>query len=60
MRRSSPLILVLLGEGEVPVRDMLALLSATGRYGGFSGAQEFRRAAAALKDLLRELCLQWQ
>jgi sugar phosphate isomerase/epimerase len=31
-----------------------------GRFGGFSGPQEFRRAARALKDLLGSLGIPWQ
>jgi len=63
------------GRGDGEVRETLAALAASGfsgyaslephlaaagRYGGFSGPQEFRRAAAALKDLLRELSIPWQ
>jgi sugar phosphate isomerase/epimerase len=63
------------GQGDGEVRETLAALAASGftgyaslephlaeagRYGGFSGAQEFRRAATALKDLLRELSIPWQ
>jgi sugar phosphate isomerase/epimerase len=63
------------GQGDGEVRETLAALAASGftgyaslephlaeagRYGGFSGAQEFRRAATALKDLLRELSIAWQ
>ena len=63
------------GQGDGEVRETLAALAASGfsgyaslephlaeagRYGGFSGAQEFRRAAAALKGLLRELSIPWQ
>jgi len=63
------------GQGDGEVRETLAALAASGfsgyaslephlaeagRYGGFSGAQEFRRAAAALKGLLRELSITWQ
>ena len=63
------------GQGDGEVRETLAALAASGfsgyaslephlaeagRYGGFSGAQEFRRAAVALKDLLRELSISWQ
>jgi sugar phosphate isomerase/epimerase len=63
------------GQGDGQVRETLAALAASGfsgyaslephlaeggRYGGFSGAQEFRRAAVALKDLLRELSIPWQ
>ena len=55
------------GQGDGEVRETLAALAASGfsgyaslephlaeagRYGGFSGAQEFRRAASALKGLL--------
>jgi sugar phosphate isomerase/epimerase len=35
-------------------------LGQTGRYGGFSGPQEFRRAAQALKALLDELSITYQ
>jgi sugar phosphate isomerase/epimerase len=63
------------GQGDGEVRETLAALAASGfsgyaslephlaeagRFGGFSGAQEFRRAAAALKGLLRELSIPWQ
>ena len=63
------------GQGDGEVRETLAALAAsgfsgyaslephlaeTGRYGGFSGAQEFRRAAGALKGLLGELSIPWQ
>jgi sugar phosphate isomerase/epimerase len=63
------------GQGDGEVRETLTALAASGfagyaslephlaeagRYGGFSGAQEFRRAATALKDLLRELAIPWQ
>ena len=63
------------GQGDGEVRETLAALAASGfsgyaslephlaeagRYGGFSGAQEFRRAATALKGLLRELSVPWQ
>jgi sugar phosphate isomerase/epimerase len=63
------------GQGDGEVRETLAALAASGftgyaslephlaeagRYGGFSGAQEFRRAATALKGLLRELSIPWQ
>ena len=63
------------GQGDGEVRETLAALAASGfsgyaslephlaeagRYGGFSGAQEFRRAAAALKGLLGELSIPWQ
>ena len=63
------------GQGDGEVRETLAALAASGfsgyaslephlaeagRYGGFSGAQEFRRAAGALKGLLGELSIPWQ
>jgi sugar phosphate isomerase/epimerase len=63
------------GQGDGEVRETLAALAASGfsgyaslephlaeagRYGGFSGPQEFRRAAGALKGLLRELSIPWQ
>ena len=63
------------GQGDGEVRETLAALAASGfsgyaslephlaeagRYGGFSGAQEFRRAASALKGLLGELSIPWQ
>jgi sugar phosphate isomerase/epimerase len=63
------------GQGDGEVRETLAALAGSGfsgyvslephlaeagRYGGFSGAQEFRRAATALKGLLRELSIPWQ
>ena len=63
------------GQGDGEVRETLAALAASGfsgyaslephlaeagRYGGFSGAHEFRRAAAALKGLLDELSIPWQ
>jgi sugar phosphate isomerase/epimerase len=63
------------GQGDGEVRETLAALAASGfsgyaslephlaeagRYGGFSGAQEFRRAATALKGLLGELSIPWQ
>jgi sugar phosphate isomerase/epimerase len=63
------------GQGDGEVRETLAALAASGfsgyaslephlaeggRFGGFSGTQEFRRAAAALKGLLRELSIPWQ
>ena len=63
------------GQGDGEVRETLAALTASGfsgyaslephlaeagRYGGFSGAQEFRRAAGALKGLLGELSIPWQ
>jgi sugar phosphate isomerase/epimerase len=35
-------------------------LAQAGRFGGFSGPQEFRRAARALKDLLGSLSIPWQ
>jgi sugar phosphate isomerase/epimerase len=63
------------GQGDGEVRETLAALAgsgfagyaslephlaAAGRYGGFSGAQEFRRAARALKELLADLSIPWQ
>ncbi len=63
------------GQGDGEVRETLAALAASGfsgyvslephlaealRYGGFSGPQEFSRAAAALKGLLSELSVPWQ
>lgn len=63
------------GQGDGQVRETLAALAASGfsgyaslephlaeagRFGGFSGAQEFRRAAGALKGLLRELSIPWE
>ena len=63
------------GQGDGEVRETLAALAASGfsgyaslephlaaggRFGGFSGAQEFRRAVTALKDLLGELSIPWQ
>jgi sugar phosphate isomerase/epimerase len=63
------------GQGDGEVRETLAALATSGfsgyaslephlaeagRYGGFSGAQEFRRAASALKGLLDELSIPWQ
>jgi sugar phosphate isomerase/epimerase len=63
------------GQGDGEVRETLTALAASGfsgyaslephlaeagRYGGFSGAQEFRRAATALKGLLGELSIPWQ
>jgi sugar phosphate isomerase/epimerase len=63
------------GQGDGEVRETLAALAASGfsgyaslephlaeagRFGGFSGAQEFRRAAEALKGLLRELSIPWE
>jgi hypothetical protein len=35
-------------------------LGLAGRFGGFSGPEEFRRAARALKDLLGELSVSWR
>jgi sugar phosphate isomerase/epimerase len=34
-------------------------LAQAGRYGGFSGPQEFRRASRALKSILNELAIPW-
>jgi sugar phosphate isomerase/epimerase len=63
------------GQGDGQVRETLAALAASGfsgyaslephlaeagRYGGFSGAREFRRAATALKGVLGELSIPWQ
>jgi sugar phosphate isomerase/epimerase len=63
------------GQGDGQVRQTLAALrdsgfegyyslephlAAAGRYGGFSGPDGFRRAAQALKALLRELSIPWQ
>ena len=63
------------GQGDGEVRETLTALATSGfsgyaslephlaeagRYGGFSGAQEFRRAATALKGLLSELSIPWQ
>jgi sugar phosphate isomerase/epimerase len=63
------------GQGDGEVRETLAALAASGfsgyaslephlaeggRFGGFSGPEEFCRAAAALKGLLRELSIPWQ
>ena len=35
-------------------------LATAGRFGGFSGPDDFRRAAQALKALLTELSIPWQ
>jgi len=35
-------------------------LAASGRFGGFSGPDDFRRASRALKDLLADLSVPWQ
>ena len=63
------------GQGDGEVRQTLAALAASGfsgyaslephlaeagQFGGFSGAQEFRRAVGALKGLLRELSIPWE
>jgi sugar phosphate isomerase/epimerase len=63
------------GQGDGQVRETLSALrdsgfegyvslephlGQAGRYGGFSGPQEFRRAARALKALLDELSISWQ
>ena len=63
------------GQGDGEVRETLTALADSGfsgyaslephlaeagRHGGFSGAQEFRRAATALKGLLAELSIPWQ
>jgi sugar phosphate isomerase/epimerase len=63
------------GQGDGEVRETLAALAASGfsgyaslephlaeagQFGGFSGAQEFRRAVGALKGLLRELSIPWE
>ncbi len=63
------------GQGDGQVRETLAALrddgfsgyvslephlATAGRFGGFSGPDGFRRAAGALKDLLRELSITWQ
>jgi sugar phosphate isomerase/epimerase len=62
------------GQGDGQVRETLAALrdsgfqgylslephlAMAGRYGGFSGADEFRRAARSLKDLLADLSVPW-
>jgi sugar phosphate isomerase/epimerase len=63
------------GQGDGEVRQTLAALrdsgfagyvslephlGQAGRYGGFSGPEGFRRAAGALKGLLRELSVPWR
>jgi len=63
------------GQGDGQVRETLAALAASGfdgylslephlatggRFGGFSGPDDFRRAAQALKALLGELSIPWQ
>ena len=63
------------GEGDGEVRETLTALrdsqfegyvslephlAEAGRFGGFSGPAEFRRAAQALKALLAELSIPWQ
>ncbi len=63
------------GQGDGQVRETLAALrdsgfasylslephlAMAGRFGGFSGADGFRLASAALKGLLAELSVQWQ
>ena len=63
------------GQGDGQVRETLSALrdsgfegyvslephlGQSGRYGGFSGPQGFRRAAQALKALLDELSISWQ
>jgi sugar phosphate isomerase/epimerase len=63
------------GQGDGQVRETLAALrdsgfagylslephlAMAGRFGGFSGADGFRIASGALKDLLAELSVQWQ
>jgi sugar phosphate isomerase/epimerase len=63
------------GQGDGQVRDTLAALRDSGfagylslephlvmagRYGGFSGADGFRLASAALKELLADLSVQWR
>jgi len=63
------------GQGDGQVRETLAELrdsgfhgylslephlAVAGEYGGFSGADGFRRAARALKALLADLSVQWQ
>jgi sugar phosphate isomerase/epimerase len=35
-------------------------LATAGRFGGFSGPEGYRRAAAALKELLAELSIPWR
>ena len=63
------------GQGDGQVRETLDALNSSGfagyvslephlaqagRFGGFSGPQEFRRAAQALKALLSDLSIHWQ
>jgi sugar phosphate isomerase/epimerase len=63
------------GQGDGQVRETLSALgnegfegylslephlAEAGRYGGYSGAEDFRRAARALKELLSELSLPWR
>jgi sugar phosphate isomerase/epimerase len=63
------------GQGDGQVRETLDALNGSGfagyvslephlaqggRFGGFSGPQEFRRAARALKALLSDLSIPWQ
>jgi sugar phosphate isomerase/epimerase len=63
------------GQGDGQVRETLSALGSegfegflslephlaeAGRYGGYSGAEDFRRAARALKELLSELSLPWR
>jgi sugar phosphate isomerase/epimerase len=63
------------GQGDGQVRDTLTALRDSGfagylslephlvmagRFGGFSGAEGFRLASGALKELLAELSMQWQ
>ena len=63
------------GQGDGQVRETLSALGSegfegylslephlaeAGRYGGYSGAEDFRRAARALKGLLSELSLPWR
>jgi sugar phosphate isomerase/epimerase len=63
------------GQGDGQVRETLSALGSEGfegylslephlagggRYGGFSGAEGFRHAARALKELLGELSLPWR
>jgi sugar phosphate isomerase/epimerase len=63
------------GQGDGQVRETLAALrdsgfagyvslephlAAAGRFGGFSGPDDFRRAARALKALLGELSIPWR
>jgi sugar phosphate isomerase/epimerase len=63
------------GEGDGEVRETLAALrdsgfegylslephlAEAGRFGGYSGPEEFRRAARALKTLLADLSIQWR